>query len=366
MTEDVGLPGSLYLGLATAIAAFSAAAVALDLLTPSRRIARLVSITVVLCSVLGITAAFIAVARDEATATLHVTIAAGLVVPGIFVLVRALDEIVTRRDPDDASLDGIRVSPSLPAAEVQPSRRQRRDLLAATATVATAVVALLVATTPELLDTIFSPERRAPPSKGGFSPGNRPAFSCLEAGRDCPGPGYPAFNSYLNTPSYGDERAFVDARRESSAEGTYANVVKVNRGDRVLVRAYFNNNGDARYEASPGDSIARNTRMLVLLPLNARKVQAIAASITASNARPQTVSDTVTLWSDDPFEPKFVERSARLYNDAYPRGIPVPDDLVSDGQRATRGALVGFRKLDGVVAGRFEEAGLVICTVETV
>lgn len=344
--DQTNFPSALYLGLATAIAGFTAAAVTLDLLKPHGRWGRWSSFTVVLVSVLGIAAAFIAVAREEASATLHVAIAAGLVAPGLFVLIRALDEIVQDRSVDP------------------PLRRSKQ--LALVSTIATlAVLGLLMATTPELLETIFKPEQsKAPPAGGGFSPSARTVFSCLEHSRDCPGPGYPAFNSYRNTPSYGDERAFLDARLEHRTEaGSYENVLKVTPGQRVVVRAYFNNNGDARFESRPGDSVARGTRMRVLLPRGRRETLNIAASISAVNARPKTVSDTVVLWSDEPIEVRYIAGTSLLFNDAYPRGLRLTDDLVSDGIRRAPGALVGYRRLDGVVAGRFEEAGIIELTL---
>jgi hypothetical protein len=359
-----GGSGSLYLGLATAIAAFTAAGATLDLLRPRGRGATIAALLVVLAAALGITAAFVAVARDRGTGTLHIAIAVGLIAPAAFVLVRALDEIVTDRADDDAALDGIRLDPSLPAAVVQPRRRQhRRDHVVALAGVVASVAALLAATTPQLLDVIVSPDQTAPPprAKGGFSPSHRPVFSCLDGGSVCPGPGYPAFNSYRNTPNYGDERGFLDARREG-AGGTYQDVLKVARGDRVVVRAYFNNNGDPRYEAQPGGSVARDTRMVVLIERGANPV-AIAASIAARNAVPKNVSDTATLWSTDSINVEFVAGSARLYNSAHPSGRPLPDDLVADGVRPTRGALLGFRRLDGVVRGRFDEGGFVVFVV---
>lgn len=358
-------PGPLYLGLATAIAAVTASAVGLGLLRPARPLSRWVSLAVVLAAVLGIAAAFIAVATERPTGLLHVVIALGLLAPGGYVLIRAVDSIMHHEANDDAALDGIRFGSSLPGGVPtahQPGR-SRRVFLAACG-YAIAVAALLAIATPGLLETILRPDDPTSEALGGYTPSHRPVFSCLEGGADCPGPGYATFNSYRNAPIYGDERGFVDAKPDRiRTAGGYQDVLEVAPGEVIVIRCYVNNSGDARFEERPGASIARGTRLLVLLPYGRRSPQAVAGQITADNAIPPAIGDTVTLVGTADFGIRYIPGSARLYNSIHPNGMRVPDSVVSDGTHRTNGALLGFRRLDGRIAGSFEQSALVTLKV---
>ena len=91
---------SLYLGLATAIATFSAAAVALGLLHCAHSRDRAISSLVLLCGTLGVGAALATVARGRASAFTNILVAAGVLAVTVFVLTRALRLIFTvREDP---------------------------------------------------------------------------------------------------------------------------------------------------------------------------------------------------------------------------------------------------------------------------
>jgi hypothetical protein len=366
MEDPSFLPGSFYLGLATAIAAITAGAVALGLLRPERPISRMASLAVVLASMLGIASTFIVVATEQPTGFLHVVIAAGLLLPGAYVLIRALDSILRGHGPGGADLDGIRASGSLPAAEPAATpRRHVEKVLLATGGCAVAVAALLAISTPGLLDVILRPEDRTPDPVGGYAPSYRPVFSCLQGGSDCPGPGYASFNSYRNTPYYGDERAFIDAMLARDARyGGYRDVLEVKRGDVVLIRGYVDNNGDARFETQPGSSTARGVRMRMFLPTSERDLHAVAGQISADNSIPETVSDTATLWAREDFTIRYIRGSARFFNAVHPRGIPLPDELVSDGTHPARGATLGFRKLDGSIAGSFSQQATITIEVQ--
>jgi hypothetical protein len=89
---------SFYLGLATAIATFSAAAVALGLLHCTRWRDRAVSVAVLLCGTLGIGAALATVARGRSSGIANVVIAVAVLMVAACVLVRALRLIYTVRE----------------------------------------------------------------------------------------------------------------------------------------------------------------------------------------------------------------------------------------------------------------------------
>lgn len=94
---------SLYLGLATAIATFSAAAVALGLLQRRRRRERLASVGVLLCATLGAFAALATVARGQTSAVANVLVGVGVLTTASFVLLRALRLIFTESGRDARS-----------------------------------------------------------------------------------------------------------------------------------------------------------------------------------------------------------------------------------------------------------------------
>jgi hypothetical protein len=89
---------SFYLGLATAIATFSAAAVALGLLHCTRWRDRAVSVAVLLCGTLGIGAALATVARGRSSGIANVVIAVAVLLVAACVLVRALRLVYTVRE----------------------------------------------------------------------------------------------------------------------------------------------------------------------------------------------------------------------------------------------------------------------------
>lgn len=176
----------------------------------------------------------------------------------------------------------------------------------------------------------------------------------------------PVFNSFINTPSYGDERAFVDARR-SDQTGTgdlYKNVLNdVDEGSKeIVVRMYVHNNANQSTNSS-GVGIARNTKVRVLLPTAENSSLRARGYISADNA--DTVEDTVDFTAKQPFTVAYVPGSAVLYNnDSFKNGVKLSDNIV------TTGALIGTDKLDGNVKGCFEyesviEIKLKVSTKET-
>jgi hypothetical protein len=167
------------------------------------------------------------------------------------------------------------------------------------------------------------------------------------------------FNSYTNAPRYGDERDFLNAKAVAAgSSASFQNYVAVARGKEALLRVYFDNDGDARAEPRLGASIAHGVRVSVLLPYARSKTLSVAANISADNARPRTVGDTVTFYSAAPFNLVYVPGSARLWNRAYPSGLSLPNMLFSG-----RGTPIGYQKMDGDVTGCFCQSGLITLRV---
>ncbi len=136
----------------------------------------------------------------------------------------------------------------------------------------------------------------------GYAPSDRATFQCASA-TSCAGANYVTFNSITNAVNYGDERAFFDAR-DASSNGAYLDNMNVTDGQRITMRVYIHN--DANPNAiGVSAATALNTQMLVMLPQGARTSQQAAAQISADNANPRYVNDTVDLNGARPFTLTF-------------------------------------------------------------
>lgn len=228
-------------------------------------------------------------------------------------------------------------------------------------------------------------------SQAGFFPG-RPTFDYnnYQQGNDnCADPNNPArnhgrcgsldgpvFNSFVNTPFFGDEREFLDGfRSDQTGPGTHADpVTSVTDGAKeVTFRLYIHNNaneGDncidahkrsdgtcTQIDKADGKGVARNTRVKIELPSSTLQSDALRAvgRISADNAAPSEVSDTVDMTSTRPFTVDYVPGSAKIFNNGpFAGGRALPDSVV------TTGTPVGYDALDGYFPGCFD----FIATVE--
>ena len=173
----------------------------------------------------------------------------------------------------------------------------------------------------------------------GWGPG-RPTFTWSKPAT------YVTFNSFTDNPKYGDERAFFDGRNVNSS--TALDTVQVNDNDELSLRVFFHNNA-----AENLNLVATNTRVSILLPKTAKTSTFSTAGITADNANPREVWDTVDFTGARPFNLEYVPGSAQLWNNVF-RGAQLSDSIVT-----SSGALVGFDKIDGRVPGCERFAGFV-------
>lgn len=174
---------------------------------------------------------------------------------------------------------------------------------------------------------------------GYFYPGDRTVW---DWNIDKTGPTSVAvLNSYVNTPFYGDERAFVDARLSSDLRpGRFSNLTPVSAfGDLVTVRAYVIN--DANEHVAPL-LIAKDVRVRFFVPSGSDKTLRVRGYISSSNTDPAVVEDTTDFISDLPFRLEYVPGSAKVEGSAFPNGRLLSDDLI-----APSGALVGTNDIDG-------------------
>lgn len=171
----------------------------------------------------------------------------------------------------------------------------------------------------------------------------------------------PVFNSFVNTPNYGNERAFLDARRsDQTAAGSYKNVLpNVTDGSKeIVVRMYIHNNANESTNAS-GKGIAKNTNVRIDLPkVEGSQLRAVGY-ISASNSNPKIVEDTVDFTADRKFTVQYVPGSARMTNDGpFANGVKLSDSIV------TSGAPIGYNSLNGNFPGCFDYQAQVQITVK--
>lgn len=145
----------------------------------------------------------------------------------------------------------------------------------------------------------------------GFFPADRATYTCVN-GNQCEGADHVVFNSFVNNPVVGDERPFF----AGSLNG--ANVqdrIKVNNGDVIVLRAYVHNNADPN-KIGQAAALAKNVKIKVLIPSAKQSDQNLVAFISASNANPGTVNDTMSLYGDKEFTLEYVAGSAQFAHKA--------------------------------------------------
>lgn len=186
---------------------------------------------------------------------------------------------------------------------------------------------------------------------GAWSP-ERPTYT-IENPAD-----HVTFNSITNNPHYGDERTFFDGKDSSiTGQGGFVNINDVTNSDELLLRVYVHNNAASSLNAS-GAGIARNTQVRIHLPTATDDALRANAYISADNATPQVVSDSVDFVGTGDFSLEYVPGSAVAYTNAVPGGMPLNDSIV------TTGAPIGYGQADGNYPGCFEYTSYVTIKVK--
>lgn len=180
----------------------------------------------------------------------------------------------------------------------------------------------------------------------GFGPANRPTMTWN--GDNTPGANHVVFNSFVNNPVWGDERDFVRAGVEQRDSSRTDPVTNVQDGDIVNVVMFVHNNADPSLNAS-GQGIARDTTVRATIPGATAQSQDITGYISASNAQPREIWDTVTINSSSVYSMDYIPGSVRvsggLGNGAYDKALPNAD--------ITKGFKIG-EDLDGDMSGCFQ------------
>jgi hypothetical protein len=184
-----------------------------------------------------------------------------------------------------------------------------------------------------------------------FYPADRPTYTCTTP-TNCKGADHVVFDSFTNNPELGDERAFL----AGSING--ANVqdrMQVKDGDQIVVRAYVHNNADASLMNGEANTVAKNVHFTVALPTSAKMDTNIVGFITADNASPSTVNDTMSVYGASPFTLEYVKGSASFSHKAD--GINQITTKLGD-------AIVGDGVSLGNINGCFAYSGYVYLTVK--
>ncbi len=192
-------------------------------------------------------------------------------------------------------------------------------------------------------------------TKAGFGP-DRPtkAYSDGVAGFD-----HVTFNSFTGVPGIGDERHFFNGKY-ADAGSVFADPMPQTKQDDILtLQVYVHNNADSALNDAPGNpGIARNTKVRVALPTGTAKTQQATAYISADNAQPQSVFDTLDFGAANGgfFGLEYVPGSAHMHGNYA--DVPLSDSIV------TTGAPIGTLAADGNLKGCFKEMVLVTLQVK--
>lgn len=174
-------------------------------------------------------------------------------------------------------------------------------------------------------------------------------------GPGTPGFDYVTFNSFTGVPNIGDERNFFTGKIAGAPDGFYDPMNGVRNGDELLVRVYVHNNADPKHNAD-GSGVAKNTKVRVKLPTSLDETQTAHAYISADNANPKIIEDTLKINSENPIQLQYVKGSATVKTNFI--DTSVSDAIVGDG------VLIGDNNTSGTMRGCFEYVALVTFKVK--
>lgn len=165
----------------------------------------------------------------------------------------------------------------------------------------------------------------------GFGP-NRPTrpWTPAENGFE-----YVTFNSFTGVPNgIGDEREFLKGV-QVGRDGTWSDPVNgVEQGAEVEMKIYIHNNADPLLNDQPGNpGVAKNVNVKAVLPTGSAQSQQTTAYISASNAQPTQVFDTLDMTGANSgyFELAYVPGSAKMFDHENGQTSALSDSLVTTG-----------------------------------
>lgn len=173
----------------------------------------------------------------------------------------------------------------------------------------------------------------------GFYPADRQTYTCN--GNICPGADHVTFNSFVNNPVVGDERPFFAG---SIGGANVQDRMKVKDGDTIVLRAYVHNNADPN-KIGAAAAVAKNTKIKVLIPTAKQADSNMVAFISADNANPAMINDTMSVYGDSAFNIEYVAGSAKWTTNSGV--VAISDNIVAGG--ASLGSINGCFQYSGYV-----------------
>ncbi len=176
----------------------------------------------------------------------------------------------------------------------------------------------------------------------------------------------PVFNSFINTPYYGDERAFLDSKDAANTNpGGFADATNVEDGKEYLVRMYIHNNANEATNET-GVGVAKDTKVRFKVLNDLGNINGVTAFLSASNDKTKAGTpvngelwDTTDLKNvDRKFTLSYVPGSAEINNKWHPNGLKLSDEIVNGG------VLIGDDNMDGNYNGCFQYQSYVTIRVK--
>ncbi|MCF3940638.1 hypothetical protein [Gordonia tangerina] len=165
---------------------------------------------------------------------------------------------------------------------------------------------------------------------------------------------YPGFNADRDSGSYGDERNFLLAKDASNQEqGNWHDSIEVVPGNAYWLRLLVHNSA-----RDLPQNVAEDTFVGIDIPTCSGRAIKVFAHITASNAYPSTVYDSVVARSANPIKITAVSQSVRFLTLAHPDGTP---GFGEANQMFASGVALGSPDLEsGLFSGGFENSMYVV------
>jgi len=124
------------------------------------------------------------------------------------------------------------------------------------------------------------------------------------------------FNSYTGVPNgIGDERNFLQGVVSGRDANWQDPVSNVNKSDIVTAKIYIHNNADPLLNDAPGaPGVAKNVTVKIDIPTGLKDNQTVKSTISASNASPVSIFDTLDISSVNKslFQMSYVPGSAKM------------------------------------------------------
>ena len=181
-------------------------------------------------------------------------------------------------------------------------------------------------------------------------PAGRPTMTY---GPNFQGTDHVQFNSIVNSPAYGDERAFFTGH-DTNTTGWIDPITNMQDGHTYKLRIYVHNNAKSGLAAG----FAENVKVAVDLPAQTNHEEAVASiSTTTANATPKVVTDTLGFKSNKDLNISYVPGSAYIKTNRLDN-VKISDDIVNGG------ATVGSEALNGIWKGCFDQSGYIYLIVK--